>query len=468
MGQFSIFIMSQPLETSPEQSGHKIDFSLTKKIFGMTLPVAMGGHAETLVEMIQIFLIGMLGPAAISAVGIARAFTRILFTAMHSISRGAITMVAQAVGAESMEEASAAAKQAFSLLFVFSLVFGAGSYALSPFLIPALTSDPEVAALGTPFLQIFFIGVPFMTLNRAITSCLQGAGDTRTPFFLSIISSIIQISVSYLLIFGYWGLPELGVVGVAVAGLLGRGTVTLIGLGCLYSGRFALTLLPTTSYRFDWSLARRILKIGVPSGLQGILRNGSGLVYLKLIAMSAFSTTAVAAYTIGHQLERVLRRTGLAYGTVATALVGQHLGAKDPAGAERHGWTTLIISVITSLILSLPIAIFAGYFMALFTDSQAVIATGVIYLYAMVISEPGVCASNTIGGSLRGAGDTMPPMYYTLIAQWFVRLPIAYILAFTLGYDVNGIWAALIIYSIVQGTLNIRKFAKGDWKYKKI
>jgi MATE family multidrug resistance protein len=79
-----------------------------------------------------------------------------------------------------------------------------------------------------------------------------------------------------------------------------------------------------------------------------------------------------------------------------------------------------------------------------------------------------MCATNTSSGSLRGAGDAMPPMYYTLISQWFIRLPIAYILAFPLGFDINGIWAALIIYSIVQGTLTVRKFAQGDWKHKRI
>ena len=140
-------------------------------------------------------------------------------------------------------------------------------------------------------------------------------------------------------------------------------------MGVFIAGRFALTLLPDTSYRFNWDVARRILKIGVPSGLQGILRNGSGLVYFKLIAMSALSTTAVAAYTIGNQVEHILRRTGLSYGTVATAMVGQHLGAKDPAGAERHGWTILFISVVTNIALSLPAVVFAGSFMSIFTDA---------------------------------------------------------------------------------------------------
>lgn len=434
----------------------------------MTMPVALGGQAESLVGMIQLFLVGLLGPAALSAVGISQAFNRVLFTAMMSISRGALTMVAQAIGADSPERASATAKQAFTLLFGFSILFGAGSLAISPLLIPALTSDPEVIALGTPYLQVFFVGIPFMTLNRAVTSCFQGAGDTQTPFYLSLLSSTVQITTSYVLIFGHWGFPELGVVGAAFGGFTGRAIATVAGFGLLYSGHASLTLLPSTSYRFDWSVAKRILKIGVPAGIQGILRNGSGLVYLKLVGLTALSTTAVAAYTIGSQFEHILRRTGLAYGTVATALVGQRLGAKDPDAAERNGWTTLLISVMTNVLLGLPVALFARELMGLFTDVPEVIDVGVTYLLVMVVAEPFICASNTSGGGLRGAGDTMPPMYYTLISQWLVRLPVAYVLAFTFGFGINGIWAALVVYGVLQGVLTVRKFASGTWKTKVI
>ncbi len=434
----------------------------------MTIPVAFGGHAETAVGMIQLFLVGMLGPAALSAVGIAQAFTSVLFTLMMSISRGALTMVAQAIGAESMEQASATAKQAFTLLFGFSVLFGLISLAISPFLLPAIISDPEVIAQGTPYLQVFFLGIPFMTLNRAVASCLQGAGDTRTPFYLAVLASTVQISTSYVLIFGHFGFPAWGVMGAAVGSFTGRTIATLVGFGLLYSGRFNLTLLSSTSYRFDWALARRLLKIGVPSGIQGIFRNGSSLVYLKFIGMTVLSTIAVAAYTIGTQMERILRRNGLAYGTVATALVGQSLGAKNPDAAERNGWTTLLIAVLTNVCLGVPSLLFARHFMRLFTDATDVIDIGVVYLLAMVLAEPFLTAAETSGGGLRGAGDTMPPMYYTLISQWFVRLPVAYVLAFTLGYGINGIWTALVVYATLQGVLTVRKFGKGEWKTKVI
>lgn len=434
----------------------------------MTIPIAFGRHAESFVGMIQLFLVGMLGPSALSAVGLAQAFTGVLFTAMMSISRGGLTMVAQAIGAESMEQASAAAKQVFTLLFGFSIVFGLFSFAISPYLIPALISDPEVIALGTPYLRVFFAGMPFMTLNRAIASCFQGSGDTRTPFFLALFASTVQICTSYVLIFGHWGFPELGVAGAAFGGFTGRAVSTLVGLTLLYSGRFSLKLLPSTSYRLNWALARRLLKIGVPSGIQGILRNGSSLVYLKFIGMTALSTTAVAAYTIGNQMERILRSNGLAFGTTATALVGQSLGARDPDAAERNGWMTLLIAVFTNVLLGVPAILFARQFMGLFTDAPGVIDIGVVYVLAVVLAEPFITAANASGGGLQGAGATMPPMYYTLVSQWFVRLPVAYVLAFPLGYGINGIWVALVVYGALQAVLTVRKFGKGEWKTKVI
>ena len=242
----------------------------------------------------------------------------------------------------------------------------------------------------------------------------------------------------------------------------------VIGFWALYSGRFAIALLPGTSYRPNRALARRILKIGIPSALQGLFRNGSGVIYFKLVAMTAASTTAVAAYSIGSQIERILRTTSLAFSTSATALVGHSLGARQPEEAERRGWTTLGIAIVVILILGVPVAFFAESLMGFFTDASDVVQIGAVYLYALVLAEPFLCAAVTSGGALRAAGDTMPALYYTIIAQWIIRLPAAYVLAFWMGYDINGIWAALVIFGILQGVLTVRKFGKGEWKERTI
>ena len=413
-------------------------------------------------------MVGRLGPEAISAVGISRVIAMVITIMMISVTTGTFAMVAQSIGAGSLRQASAAAKQSFTLVGLISIGLSLFGVLVARLSLQALSPDPAIVALGTPYLQVFFAGLVFMTLNFAITSCLHGAGDTRTPLYISLVISAIKILASYLLIFGLWGLPALGVTGAALGTIIGRFCGVLIGLAALYSGRFKVKLLPGTSYLPDPDLARRILRIGIPSALRRLFRNGSNLVFVKLVALTAASTTAVAAFSIGNQLERVLRRSSLAFGTAATALVGQSLGASQPEEAEQRGWTTMLVATATMVAVGIPVALLARPIMGLFTTAPDVIQIGVIYLYAMVLSEPFMCLAITAGGGLRGAGDTRPGLYYTLIAQWLIRLPVGYLLAFHLGWDIHGLWAALVVFSALQGFLTVWKFKKGEWKERRI
>jgi Na+-driven multidrug efflux pump len=128
----------------------------------------------------------------------------------------------------------------------------------------------------------------------------------------------------------------------------------------------------------------------------------------------------------------------------------------------------MALAVITVFVLGIPLAVFAKPICAFFTDAPDVIQIGSVYLVMIVISEPFMCAAQTSVGSLRAAGDNMPGLYYTLIAQWVIRLPVAAFIAFWMGYDIYGIWYSLIIFSAIQGFLTVRKFAQGHWKNRVI
>lgn len=446
----------------------RFDFSLTRQILTLTLPVALTRQLDNVVGMADIYMVGKLGPEAISAVGISRTIVMVISVTMIAITTGAFAMIAQAIGAKNEEGASSAAKQSISLLAGFSIIPSFIGIVGAPHFLRALSLAPEVVTLATPYLRVFFAGSIFMMFNFAITTCLHAAGNTRTPLYISLFNNGVKVILSYLLIFGALGFPQMGVVGAAVAGVIGRCFGVIIGFGVLYSGKFGIQLLPSTSYKPDFIQAKRILTIGIPSALQGMFRNGSGVVLVKLIAMTSASTTAVAAFSIGSQMERLVRQISLAFSTAATTLVGQSIGANNLDEAERRGWTTLALAVITVTILGIPLALFAGPILAFFTDAQDVIQIGVLYLVMIVISEPFMCAAITSGGSLRGAGDNMPAMYYTIIAQWAIRLPVAAFLAFWMGYDIYGIWYSLIIFCAIQGFLTVRKFGQGHWKTRKI
>jgi len=430
--------------------------------------VALSSQIDTLVGMADIFIVSRLGADAISAVGMARLFTMVLGVVMISATTGAFAMGAQHIGGGRLGEASATAKQAFTLVTLITGSLSIVGWFGARLCLEAMSLAPAVVELGVDYLRVFFAGMVVLSLNHAVNSCFYGTGDARTPLYINILASLIKVGATYALVLGPFGLPAWGVPGAAAGNLIGGLCGLVLGIGLLYTGRFRLRLLPDTSYRLDVELARRILRIGVPSALQGLFRNGSSLIFAKLIALTAAGTAAVAAYSIGSQVERLLRRTSLAFGTAATTLVGNSLGAGSRSAAVQYGAATNLLGVASMLLCGLPVVVFARPFMELFTAVPEVISIGVIYLWAVALGEPFMCLAITAGGALRGAGDTRPALYYTMIAQWAVRLPLGYLLAFSMDLQEEGLWIAMVLLSVVQGLLTWRKFRHGLWLDREI
>lgn len=437
--------------------------STNRQILAIAVPVALSSQVDTLVGMADIFIVSRLGADAISAVGMARLFTMVLGVVMVSATTGAFAMVAQHIGGGRVREASATAKQAFTLVVLITGSLSIVGWFGARLCLESMSLAPAVVELGTAYLRIYFAGMFILSLNYAISTCFYGTGDARTPLYVNVATSLVKVGTTYVLVLGPFGLPAWGVPGAAAGNLFGGVCGLALGFGLLYSGRFRMRLLPETSYRLDPDLARHILRIGIPSALQGLFRNGSSLIFAKLIALTTAGTAAVAAYSIGSQVERLLRRTSLAFGTAATTLVGNNLGAGEQQAAANRGAAANRLGVFAMILCALPVVVFARPFMELFTDVPEVIGIGVIYLWAVALAEPFMCLGITAGGGLRGAGDNKPALYYTIVAQWVVRLPLGYLLAFSLGLQERGLWIALVLLSVVQGLLTWRKFRQGLW-----
>lgn len=430
--------------------------------------MALSSQLDTLVGVADIYLVGDLGADAIAAVGISQILTMVVGVVMIAVSTGAFALVAQGTGAGDERTVSATTKQALVLVAAVSSLLSLLGIASSRIALEVLSMPAGVVELGTGYLHVFFAGLAFMALNFTLNNCLYGAGDARTPLYLNLFMSALKIALSYLLIFGAGPLPALGVNGAALATVLSRAAGFALAIALVKGDRLKVRFLPDTSFLPERARAERMLRIGIPSAIQGLFRNGSGVVFVKLVALTAQPTIAVAAYSIGNQVERIVRRTSLSFGTAATTLVGQRLGAGDGDGAERSGWTAIFIGSISMALFGAPLAFFAEEIMGVFTQDAAIIEVGAVYIWAIVLAEPLHCMAITAGGGLRGAGDTKPALYYTVIGQWIVRLPVGYALAFWLGYDIEGLWFSLIAFSALQGWLTARKFAQGEWKERQI
>ncbi|MFP6646700.1 MAG: MATE family efflux transporter [Candidatus Latescibacterota bacterium] len=362
--------------------------STNRQILAIAVPVALSSQVDTLVGMADIFIVSRLGADAISAVGMARLFTMVLGVVMVSATTGAFAMVAQHIGGGRVREASATVKQAFTLVVLITGSLSIVGWFGARLCLESMSPAPAVVELGTAYLRIYFAGMFILSLNYAISTCFYGTGDARTPLYVNVATSLVKVGTTYVLVLGPFGLPAWGVPGAAAGNLFGGVCGLALGFGLLYSGRFRMRLLPETSYRLDPDLARHILRIGIPSALQGLFRNGSSLIFAKLIALTTAGTAAVAAYSIGSQVERLLRRTSLAFGTAATTLVGNNLGAGEQQAAANRGAAANRLGVFAMILCALPVVVFARPFMELFTDVPEVIGIGVIYLWAVALAEP--------------------------------------------------------------------------------
>ena len=383
-----------------------------------------------------------------------------------AVTTGSMALAAQARGTGDDRELSEVARQSLSLAVIMSLILGALGFLGAKPLLTFLNSggDPEAVALGTVYLQILFGSTTFLLLNLTINSLMQGAGDTVTPLYLSGAMNVLNVGISYLLMFGPGPFPELGVAGIAWGTALSSGLASLAGLVIIYSGRNRVRLLPG-SYRPNLERFRQILSIGVPSGLQGIARNGAQILVVRIVTSTAAGTYGASALAIGLQVESLAFMPGLALSIAATSLVGQSLGAWQTRDARERGNVALWVGMAIMSLLGLILFLFAAPLVRLFDPSAhpTVVAAGTSYLRINALSQPLLAVAMVLNGTLRGAGDTRPGLVGTVVGRWLVVVPSAWLLAHGLGMGVDGVWWALFIGTAVQGAWVLYWWLDGRW-----
>ena len=422
--------------------------ALLWQVWRLSLPVILTNLLQSLVDVVDVFMVGRIGPVAIAAVGMSSAIRMLVLVMLLSVAGGAMTLIAQAKGARDPERMSFVTRQAISSGVLLSLVLMAVGLLLARPLLTLANGNgyPEAVELGTQFLQILFLGTPFMVLSIVFSRLMQGAGDTVTPLVLNGSINLLNILFNYLLIFGIGPFPAMGVAGSAVGTVLARGLIVLAVFIIIYSGRNVIKILPGT-YWPNWRMFSDIFSIGVPSGVQGIFRNGSRLFVLGIVTATEVGTYGAAALAIGFQVESLVFMPGLAINVAATSMVGQALGYWQPEEARRRGNMAMWRGLIVMIILATPIVIFAPAIIRLFDPSAhpVLLKTGVTYLHINTVVLPLSAVALVANGALRGAGDSVPGLISTMVTRAVVAVALAYILAFPVGLGSLGVWIALAI-----------------------
>jgi putative MATE family efflux protein len=434
---------------------------LVRIIWALAWPVIITFLLESLVGLIDMLMVGRLGAAAVAAVGIGAQILSAVSIAMTAIGTGTLALVARHIGAQQHHDAEHVLLQSILAAMGLSLIGIVPVIVFAPQLVQLFGVDLNVADQGVPFVRLVMLSIPQSAVLFVIGSALRAAGDTRTPLAIGAVVNMINIVGNYVLIFGKLGLPALGVRGSALATTLAFTVGMVIGLALLTRGQLVLRL-KRRGVQPDIRTIRRVLAIGYPAAGEQILMQIGFFFYLAFAAQ--YGTSALAGYFIGVRIMALSFLPGFGFAAAAGALVGQNLGAGSPEIAERSGWAANRMAIGLMSVCGIVLFVAARPIAAMFVDDPAVVTDTVSFIRTLAAAQPLMAMDFTIGGALRGAGDTRFPLVAVFVGFYGCRLAFAYMATFVLHLSLPWVWFALVGDYIARAGLKWWRFRSGRWK----
>jgi putative MATE family efflux protein len=417
-----------------------------RDIFGLALPIIGGMVSQNVLNIVDTLMVSQLGPSALAAVGLA-GFTNFLCMAfVTGLAAGVQAMAARRKGEGRDSETAIPLNGGLVMVLVLSIPLSIGLILAAPYVFPVLSSDAQVAEIGVPYLQVRLVAIVAVGANFAFRGYWNGISMSRLYLRTIVVMHVCNVVLSYVLIFGVLGAPELGATGAGI----GTAASTFIGtayyfyLGRKHAGRAGfLSGIPS------WETMRGMIRLSVPSGVQQTFFAGGLTVFFVIVGRVGTVELAAASVLINLTLVAIL--PGLGLGLAAASLVGQALGRKDIDAAEGWGWDVVRVAAVVMGALGLPMLVAPGLILAPFFDVSIPAEAAALALAELPLRLVGAtiifdAVGMVLLNALVGAGATRMAMIVSILAQWGLFLPVAYVVGPVLGGGLLAIWIAQISY----------------------
>jgi putative MATE family efflux protein len=409
-------------------------------------------------SIVAIKVVGNLGPDAIAAAVTGQRVTFILQAVLTGVLAGSTALIARNWGARNKEEAGIFFTLTVQLVIFIAFITGLVIWQFAEPLVRFFGLKGEALILSTEYLKAispFYVG---FGCGLGLITALRAVGDVKTPLVIGLIMNIFAIFFMLVFVNGWMGFPEYGVRGAA----LGNGLSFVIGalLLIVFWRTNQLPVRYSSILHLDIMRVKEIFKVGLPAALEQVIFQAGITAFLILVAL--YGTEAYAAYGIGVQILSFAFVIGFGFSIAGATLVGQHLGAGNPNQARRAGWGAMRLSIVSMTFFGILIAFFAEPLARYMIDNDEVVRLSVVFIWLLGSMQPLMAIEFSLGGALRGAGDTKTPLVITLTCLLFIRVSLALIF-YMLDASIEVIFSTLVADYVVKGFLYVARFKSNKW-----
>jgi multidrug resistance protein, MATE family len=435
--------------------------SHARAILTLGLPL-IGSHlAQMALHVTDTVMLGWYSVPALAAGVLGANGFFILFILGAGFGQAVMPMVATALGRDDEAQVRRDTRMGLWLSIAFGLLAYPAFWWSAPILRSA-GQDPALAAMAQDYLRIAGLGLMPALLVMALKSYLAALERTQVVLVTTLAAVLLNIVLNWMLIFGNWGAPELGLAGAAIASV-GSQVLTLAILA-LYAGwlpalrRFALF---QRFWRADWPAFAQVFRLGWPIGLTGLAEGG--LFQASALMMGWIGTVELAAHGIALEAAALAFMVHMGLSNAATVRAGRAMGRGDARGLRDGALVAIGLSlsfgvVIVALFLSLPEPIVGLFIDSAKPENAAIVAFGTGLLAVAAMFQMADATQVMALGLLRGIHDTRAPMWIASFSYWLIGIPASYVLAFPLGLGGIGLWLGLVVGLTVAAALLMLRF----------
>lgn len=428
-----------------------------KVVLRMATPLVFNLLLDVLVVYTDFFMVAKLGSDAIAAVGMGGQIWMVYNAMLALFYTGENAMLSRFIGAKNYKRASITLSTIILFAIAISLPLIVSWSYLGENIFYWFGAPQSVIDQGAAYIKTLSLVAPLMLLNAIFGTALAAYGNMRVSLLINLAVVAMNALLDYMLIFGHGGFEAMGVKGAAIA--------TVVSEIFSFAVFLSLYLGKKTDYtpmvRFSKNLLMRVVRIGVPAMADRVISSASYLIFTGMVLQ--LGTDVYAGFQIGFRIEGLAFMPGIAFAIVASILMGQGLGEKDPDKSHRSVMVSLYYAVAIMFAVSLGFMFMPEKLGGFFTDDPAVLHQAALYLIIVGISQVPLGMHFVLAHAVKGAGETKKPFYISTLSMWFVRI-IPSVIAVYIFHSVIGVYLAMIADTFVKAFLFWRLFHQGNWR----